>query len=72
MSWAQKKVQSYKKGKKPTWLELRMLEHADPVHMTLAVVGTIALIYGLWINAWLWIILGVGLNILGHLYTWWR
>lgn len=70
MGFAKKRVQEYKKGRKPTWLELRMLEHADPVHMTLAVVGTIALIYGLWVGAWLWIILGVGLNILGHIYTW--
>lgn len=72
MSFAQKKIQQYKKGKKPTWLEQRMLEHADPVHLTLAIVGTIALVYGLWINAWSWIIIGIGLNILGHLYTWFK
>lgn len=70
MGWAEKKVQLYKKGKKPTWLEKRMLEHADPVHMTLALVGLIALIYGLWMQNWLWILLGTGLNIIGHIYVW--
>ncbi|MDD5651246.1 MAG: hypothetical protein PHF86_12665 [Candidatus Nanoarchaeia archaeon] len=70
MSFAKKRIQEYKRGKKPTWLEMRLLEHADPVHMILAIVGTIALIYGLWIGAWLWIILGVGLNIIGHIYAW--
>ncbi|MBU0929582.1 MAG: hypothetical protein KJ623_00745 [Nanoarchaeota archaeon] len=70
MGWAKKRVQQYKKGKKASWLELRMLEHADPVNLILAIVGVIMLVYGLWVNSWLWILIGLGLNILGHIYAW--
>ncbi len=70
MSWAEKRIEEYKQGKTPTWLELRLLEHANPVHLLLAIIGTGLLIYGLWMHMWTWIITGVALNFLGHLYCW--
>ena len=70
MGWAEKRIQQYNQGQKANWLERRSLEHANPVHLVLAVIGTIPLIYGLWIHSWILIITGVLLNLLGHLYCW--
>jgi len=65
-----KKIQQYKEGREVTWLEKRDLEHGNPLHCVLAIIGAILLIYGLWIHGWAWIIAGVALNFLGHLYCW--
>jgi hypothetical protein len=70
MGWAEKRIEEYKRGKMPTWLERRALEHANPVHLVLAIVGTGLLIYGLWMHGWVWITTGLVLNFLGHLYCW--
>jgi hypothetical protein len=70
MSWVEKRIEEYKQGKMPTWLERRALEHANPVHLVLAKIGIVLLIYGLWTHNWMWIITGVILNFLGHLYCW--
>jgi hypothetical protein len=47
MSWAEKRIGEYKRGKMPTWLERRVLEHANPVHFVLAKIGIVLIIYGL-------------------------
>lgn len=70
MGWAEKRVEEYKRGKDATWVERRMLEHANPVHLVLAIIGAGLLIYGLWVHCWALIIAGVALNLLGHLYCW--
>jgi len=70
MSWAEKRIEEYKQGKDATWLERRMLEHANPVHLVLSAIGVGVLIYGLWIHGWGWIVAGVLVNFLGHLYCW--
>ena len=70
MSWVDKRIEEYKKGNGPTWIEKRILEHAHPAHLVMVVAGFIALVYGLWINDWFWIIYGLIFNILGHIYTW--
>jgi hypothetical protein len=70
MGWAEKRVQQYNQGQQATWIERRALEHANPVHLSLALIGLVLLIYGLWIHNWTWIIGGVILNFLGHLYCW--
>ncbi len=70
MSWVEKRVEAYNKGEKPTWLEKRALEHAQPVHFVLVIAATVALVYGLWMHDWTWIIVGVILGFLGHVYCW--
>lgn len=70
MSWVEKKVQQYNQGQKASWLERRALEHANPVHIVLAIIGALLLIYGLWVHSWWWIGGGIILNILGHSYCW--
>lgn len=68
MSWVEKRIQQYKEGQKATWIEKRALEHANPVHLALAIIGTLLFIYGLWMHNWAWIMGGIILNFLGHLY----
>jgi hypothetical protein len=70
MGWAEKRVQQYNQGQQATWIERRALEHANPVHLSLALIGLVLLIYGLWIHNWTWIIGSVILNFLGHLSCW--
>ena len=70
MGWAERRVQEYKNGERATFVEKRFLEHANPVHLLLAVVGVIALVYGLWMHDLTWIIGGAFLNIVGHIYCW--
>ena len=70
MGWAEIRIQQYSQGQKANWLERRVLEHANPVHIVLQVLGAIPFIYGLWIHNWTFISVGVLLNFLGHLYCW--
>jgi hypothetical protein len=70
MGWAERKIQQYNQGEKASWLERRVLEHANPVHLGLYVLGAIPLIYGLWVHNWTLIAVGVLLNFIGHLYGW--
>ncbi len=72
MGWAEKRIEEYNQGQKANWVERRALEHANPVHFVSAVVGAIALIKGLWVHSWLLIVVGVLLNVLGHLYCWFK
>lgn len=68
MGWAEKKIEEYKKGKKATWIEKIMLEHANPVHFVLCIIGAIIAIYGLWTHDWLLIIAGFLFGLIGHIY----
>jgi len=68
MGWAEKRIEQYNQGQKANWLERRSLEHANPVHLVLAVIGAIAIVYGLWVHNWLLIVIGILLNLLGYLY----
>ena len=70
MGWAETKIQQYNQGQKANWIERRILEHANPVHLVLQVLGSIPFIYGLWKHKWLFIVAGILLNLLGHLYCW--
>lgn len=70
MGWAEIRIQQYNQGEKPNWLERRVLEHANPVHLGLQVLGAIPLIYGLWVHNWALIAVGVLLNFIDHLYCW--
>lgn len=70
MGWAEQKVEQYNQGQKATWLELRVIEHANPVHLILAIVGVIAFIYGLWAHDWVWIFAGILADAAGHAYCW--
>ena len=72
MSWAEKRLSEYKRGRKATFFEKRLLEHAEPVHATLAIIGVIVILYGLWLHQWSWIIGGLVLNLIGHIYSWVR
>lgn len=46
-----------------------MLEHAEPVNLTLHILGAIILGYGLWINNLNYIFASILILIVGHLYT---
>lgn len=70
MSWAENRVAEYQHGSPATWLERRMLEHANPVHFAVAWIGMIGLVYGLWIHDWRWIIGSVAVAAAGHIYCW--
>lgn len=70
MGWAENRIKDYKKGKKATWLEKRVLEHANPFHFPLATIAQVSLIYGLWIHNWIFILVAVVLGTIGHLYCW--
>ena len=70
MGWAENRIQQYGQGEHATWVERRVLEHANPLHLVLAVVSTIPLVYGLWFHNWPSIALSVLLRFFGHLYCW--
>lgn len=72
MGWAEHRIQDYQHGQPATWLERRMLEHANPVHFPLALAASLGLVYGLWAHAWAWIIGALALALLGHVYCWTR
>ncbi|MFC1825458.1 hypothetical protein ACFL9T_22320 [Thermodesulfobacteriota bacterium] len=68
MSWTEWKILQYNQGKKANWLERMHLEHANPVNFVLHVLGAIPLVYGLWTHKWGFILLGVFLQGIGHIY----
>jgi hypothetical protein len=70
MGWAEKRIEAYQDGEDATWMERRSLEHANPVHLPLALVGAVIIGYGLWAHDRRWIGVGLRLNIIGHLYCW--
>ena len=72
MVWSENRIEAYRQGQRATWLERRMLEHANPVHFPLALAATAGFIYGLWTHDWLWIIGSSALALLGHVYCWTR
>ncbi|MBM9538547.1 hypothetical protein [Desulfobulbus alkaliphilus] len=70
IGWPDRQIELYRQGQKATWLELLVLEHAHPVHCILALIGIVFTLYGLWMQSWLWISIGIMLNIAGHVFTW--
>jgi hypothetical protein len=72
MGWSENRIEQYRQGQRATWLERRMLEHANPVHYPMALAATTGFVYGLWIHDWLWIIGSAALALLGHVYCWTR
>jgi len=68
MSWVDWKIQQYNQGYKPNWFERHLLEHANPVHFALQIVGAIPFIYGLWIHNGVLIVLGFFFHGIGHAY----
>lgn len=72
MGWAENRILKYQNGESATWLERRMLEHANPVHFPLAVTASLGLAYGLWRHKWSWIVGSSALALLGHAYCWTR
>jgi hypothetical protein len=49
MIWAEWKIQQYNQGEKANWLERHFIDHANPVHFVLQIVGSIPCIWGLWV-----------------------
>ncbi len=68
MGWAEMRIQQYNQGEKANWWERKLLEHANPVNIGFHVLGGILLIYGLWTHHWGFILIGVLLNNMGHVY----
>jgi hypothetical protein len=70
MGWAEQRMREYQAGKPATWLERRMLEHANPLHFTLALVAGAGLAFGLWTHEYV-VLLGAALLALsGRIYCW--
>lgn len=72
MGWAETRIEQYNQGQKAIWIERRILEHANPVHLVMQVLGAIPIIHGLWVHNWVYIGIGVLINLLGHLYCWFK
>lgn len=72
MGWAEKKISEYQIGRPATWLERRMLEHANPVHFALSLVATAGFVYGLWAHNGILVLISAVLALMGHLYCWTR
>lgn len=72
MGWAENRVREYRSGDTATWLERRMLEHANPVHFPLVMTGSAGLAYGLWTHRWPWIVGSMVVAPLGQAYCWTR
>lgn len=70
MGWAELKIRKYQRGEPASWLERRMLEHANPIHFPLAVAASIGLAYGLWNHKWTWILGSSAVALVGHAYCW--
>jgi hypothetical protein len=70
MSWAKDRIDGYRQGQPASWLERRMLEHANPVHFALALASFVVLVSGLWLHNWAWIISALVLSLVGHVYCW--
>lgn len=68
MGWAEWKIKQYRQGEKANWFERHCLDHANPVHFGLQIVGAIPFIWGLWIHHGGLIVLGLVLHGMGHLY----
>lgn len=68
--WPDRKLELYRHGEQAGWLDQRILEHAQPLHFILALIGFVMIVYGLWMHSWLWIVVGIILNFAGHVYTW--
>ncbi len=70
MSWAKKRIQQYSQGQKATWLEKMALEHGHPMNFIASILALIFLGFGLWLHNWTWIIIGLVVATLGHIYCW--
>jgi len=68
MKWVEKRIQQYREGRNPNILEKLALEHGHPVNFLAHLLALAALIYGLWMQEWVWIIVAALLAIVGHLY----
>ncbi len=68
MSWAEMRIQQYKKGQTPRFLEKISLEHANPVNFTLHIISLVFFSYGIWEHNLIWILMGGFSSIIGHIY----
>ena len=68
MSWAEWKIEQYNQGEKANWLERHCLDHANPVHFVLSMIGAVPIIHGLWIHNMGIVFLGFILHGVGHIY----
>lgn len=51
-------------------IERLCLEHANPINLLLHLLGLIIIVYGLWINVLGYVIIGIIIILLGHIYIW--
>lgn len=72
MGWVEKRVDALKKGRKLNWIEKRMLEHANPVHLFILLIGGLVLITGLWEHNLSYSLVGLAVMLLGHIYCYFR
>lgn len=72
MGWAENRVAEYQGGQPASWLERRMLEHANRVHFPMAMAASVGFAYGLWTHSWPWVIGSSALALSGHVYCWTR
>ena len=68
MSWAEKRIQQYREGRKPNIFEKIALGYGHPINFLAHLLALAALVYGLWERSYAWIIVAVLLGAVGHLY----
>jgi hypothetical protein len=70
MGWAEDRMKDYRRGQRATWLERRALEHANPVHLALALMASAGFAFGLWTHNWVAIAAAGVVALLGRVYCW--
>lgn len=71
MSWTNRRIKEIQAGQEPTFLEKGVFEHGNLINFILTILALVVVGYGLWINEWWpWIVIGVILGFLGHVYCW--
>jgi hypothetical protein len=71
MSWAEKRIEAYQKGREANFLEKIMVGYFNPITYTLLVVGGLILILGLWTRNRLQVIMGSFASLVaGNVYSW--
>ncbi len=68
MAWVKKRIQKYREGENPGFLEKFALEHGHPLNFLLHILAFISFTYGVYYKLWVWILVALLLIILGHLW----
>ncbi len=72
MGWADKRIEQYRQGQNPTWLEKRMIESTRPVFIVIFIIADVILSYGFIFHDWRAISLALIMIGSGYIYAWFK